>query len=128
MSDTAVQKTHQAVGDGGECQAVLKTEHGKGFRLVAEATYLSPAETTRSGSAGAAGLPLIAELERCDAFRVAAAYGIADWLLAEVASVALVAGKKQTLDIGAQKERKSIQRGLAASGSQNSLENSDPIA
>jgi DNA-binding winged helix-turn-helix (wHTH) protein len=33
---TAVQKARQAVGDDGEHQAVLQTEHGKGFRFVAE--------------------------------------------------------------------------------------------
>ncbi|MBW2694710.1 MAG: winged helix-turn-helix domain-containing protein [Deltaproteobacteria bacterium] len=34
----AVQKARQAVGDDGEQQAVLRTEHGHGFRFVAEAS------------------------------------------------------------------------------------------
>ena len=38
---TAVQKARQAVGDDGEHQTVLQTEHGKGFRFVAEVTDLS---------------------------------------------------------------------------------------
>jgi TolB-like protein/DNA-binding winged helix-turn-helix (wHTH) protein/Tfp pilus assembly protein PilF len=41
---TAVQKARQAVGDDGEHQAVLRTEHGKGFRFVAEVTDLSTPE------------------------------------------------------------------------------------
>jgi TolB-like protein/DNA-binding winged helix-turn-helix (wHTH) protein/Tfp pilus assembly protein PilF len=86
---TAVQKARQAVGDDGEHQAVLHTEHGKGFRFVAEVTDLSPPETTRSGSAGAVPMSLIAELKRRNVFRVAAAYGIVAWLLVEVASVVL---------------------------------------
>jgi TolB-like protein len=100
---TAVQKARQAVGDDGEHQAVLKTEHGKGFRFVAEVTDLSPPETAQPiqgtvqptpekdqpGSAGAAQMPLIAELKRRNVFRVAAAYGIVAWLLVEVASVVL---------------------------------------
>ncbi|MBW2691917.1 MAG: tetratricopeptide repeat protein [Deltaproteobacteria bacterium] len=45
---TAVQKARQAVGDDGEHQAVLKTEHGKGFRFVAEVTDLSEPETVVS--------------------------------------------------------------------------------
>jgi TolB-like protein/DNA-binding winged helix-turn-helix (wHTH) protein/Tfp pilus assembly protein PilF len=83
---TAVQKARQAVGDDGEHQAVLHTEHGKGFRFVAEVTDLSPPETAqpiqdtvqptpetdRPGSAGAAQIPLIAELKRRNVFRVAA--------------------------------------------------------
>ena len=51
---TAVQKARQAVGDDGEHQAVLQTEHGKGFRFVAEVTNLSAPEAalgTRDGSA-----------------------------------------------------------------------------
>jgi len=114
---TAVQKARQAVGDDGEHQAVLQTEHGKGFRFVAEVTDLTPRETdlsipeadtsvpeaaqptqgtaqptpetARPGSAGVAQLPLIAELKRRNVFRVAAAYGIVAWLLVEVASVVL---------------------------------------
>jgi TolB-like protein/Tfp pilus assembly protein PilF/DNA-binding winged helix-turn-helix (wHTH) protein len=42
---TAVQKARQAVGDDGEHQTVLHTEHGKGFRFVAEVTDLSEPET-----------------------------------------------------------------------------------
>ncbi len=38
---TAVQKARQAVGDDGEHQTVIHTEHGKGFRFVAEVTELS---------------------------------------------------------------------------------------
>jgi TolB-like protein/DNA-binding winged helix-turn-helix (wHTH) protein/Tfp pilus assembly protein PilF len=114
---TAVQKARQAVGDDGEHQAVLQTEHGKGFRFVAEVTDLTPwetdlsmpeadpsvpeaaqpnqgtapptPETNQPGSAGVAQLPLIAELKRRNVFRVAAAYGIVAWLLVEVASVVL---------------------------------------
>jgi TolB-like protein/DNA-binding winged helix-turn-helix (wHTH) protein/Flp pilus assembly protein TadD len=44
---TAVQKARQAVGDDGEHQAVLQTEHGKGFRFVAEVTDLSESETAQ---------------------------------------------------------------------------------
>ena len=88
---TAVQKARQAVGDDGEHQAVLQTEHGKGFRFVAEVTDLSPPETARSGSADAAQMPLIAELKRRNVFRVAVAYGIVAWLLVEMASVVLPA-------------------------------------
>jgi TolB-like protein/Flp pilus assembly protein TadD/DNA-binding winged helix-turn-helix (wHTH) protein len=102
---TAVQKARQAVGDDGEHQAVLHTEHGKGFRFVAEVTDLSTPETAqpiqdavqptpetdRPGSAGAAQIPLIAELKRRNVFRVAAAYGIVAWLLVEAASVVLPA-------------------------------------
>ena len=88
---TAVQKARQAVGDDGEHQAVLKTEHGKGFRFVAEVTDLSPPETASSGSTDAAPMPLIAELKRRNVFRVAAAYGIVAWLLVEMASVVLAA-------------------------------------
>jgi TolB-like protein/DNA-binding winged helix-turn-helix (wHTH) protein/Tfp pilus assembly protein PilF len=88
---TAVQKARQAVGDDGEHQAVLKTEHGKGFRFVAEVTDLSPPETASSGSTDAARIPLIAELKRRNVFRVAVAYGIVAWLLVEMASVVLPA-------------------------------------
>jgi DNA-binding winged helix-turn-helix (wHTH) protein len=102
---TAVQKARQVVGDDGEHQAVLHTEHGKGFRFVAEVTDLSPPETAqpiqdtaqptpetdRPVSAGAAQIPLIAELKRRNVFRVAAAYGIVAWLLVEAASVVLPA-------------------------------------
>jgi TolB-like protein len=42
---TAIQKARQAVGDDGEHQTVLHTEHGKGFRFVAEVTDLSEPET-----------------------------------------------------------------------------------
>ena len=42
---TAVQKARQAVGDDGEHQTVLHTEHGQGFRFVAEVTDLSEPET-----------------------------------------------------------------------------------
>jgi TolB-like protein/Tfp pilus assembly protein PilF len=93
---TAVQKARQAVGDDGEHQAVLQTEHGKGFRFVAEVTDLSPPETAqptpemdRPGSAGATQVSLLAELKRRNVFRVAATYGIVAWLLVEVASVVL---------------------------------------
>jgi TolB-like protein/cytochrome c-type biogenesis protein CcmH/NrfG len=41
---TAVQKARQAVGDDGDHQTVLHTEHGKGFRFVAEVTDLSTPE------------------------------------------------------------------------------------
>jgi len=89
------------VGDDGEHQAVIHTEHGKGFRFVAEVTDLLAAEMdlspqvpslpapTRSGSgsAGAAPISLVAELKRRNVFRVGAAYGIAAWLVVEVASV-----------------------------------------
>ncbi|MBW2694237.1 MAG: winged helix-turn-helix domain-containing protein, partial [Deltaproteobacteria bacterium] len=88
---TAVQKARQAVGDDGERQAVLKTEHGKGFRFVAEVTDLSPPESAPSGSASAAQMPLIAELKRRNVFRVGAAYAIVAWLLVEMASVVLPA-------------------------------------
>jgi TolB-like protein/DNA-binding winged helix-turn-helix (wHTH) protein/Tfp pilus assembly protein PilF len=86
---TAVQKARQAVGDDGESQAVLQTEHGKGFRFVAAVTDLSPPEAARSESAGVAQMPFIAELKRRNVFRVAAAYAIVAWLLVEVASVVL---------------------------------------
>jgi TolB-like protein/DNA-binding winged helix-turn-helix (wHTH) protein len=76
---TAVQKARQAVGDDGEHQAVLHTEHGKGFRFVAEVTDLSAPdtaqptpETARSESAGANRTPQIAKLKRLNVFRVAA--------------------------------------------------------
>ena len=88
---TAVQKARQAVGDDGEHQAVLQTEHGKGFRFVAEVTDLTPPETAGSGSAGAIQISLIAELKRRNVFRVAMAYGIVAWLLVEMASVVLPA-------------------------------------
>jgi TolB-like protein/DNA-binding winged helix-turn-helix (wHTH) protein/cytochrome c-type biogenesis protein CcmH/NrfG len=39
----AVQKARQAVGDDGEHQTVLRTEHGHGFRFVAEVS-ISPAQ------------------------------------------------------------------------------------
>ncbi len=42
-------------------------------------------------SAGAAQMSLISELKRRNVFRVAAAYGVVGWLLAEVASVVLPA-------------------------------------
>ncbi len=41
---TAVQKARQAVGDDGEHQMVIHTEHGKGFRFVAEVTEWSGAD------------------------------------------------------------------------------------
>jgi TolB-like protein/DNA-binding winged helix-turn-helix (wHTH) protein/lipoprotein NlpI len=44
---TAVQKARQAVGDDGEHQTVLHTEHGKGFRFIAEVTDLSEPETAQ---------------------------------------------------------------------------------
>jgi len=44
----AVQKARQAVGDDGEHQTVIHTEHGKGFRFVAEVADLSPAKTDDS--------------------------------------------------------------------------------
>jgi len=88
---TAVQKARQAVGDDGEHQTVLRTEHGKGFRFVAEVTDLSPPGNARPGSTGTIQAPLFAELKRRNVFRVAAAYGIVSWLLVEVASVVVPA-------------------------------------
>ena len=44
---TAVQKARQAVGDDGEHQTVLHTEHGKGFRFVAEVGDLSEPEAAQ---------------------------------------------------------------------------------
>ena len=44
---TAVQKARQAVGDDGEHQTVLHTEHGKGFRFIAEVTDLSEPEAAQ---------------------------------------------------------------------------------
>ncbi|MBW2542396.1 MAG: tetratricopeptide repeat protein, partial [Deltaproteobacteria bacterium] len=99
----AIQRARQAVGDDGEHQAVLQTEHGKGFRFVAEVIDLSPPETAepaqelalptpetdRPGPTGAAQSSLIAELKRRNVFRVAVAYGIVGWLLVEIASVVL---------------------------------------
>jgi TolB-like protein len=41
---TAVQKARRAVGDDGGHQAVLHTEHGKGFRFVAKISVLSTPE------------------------------------------------------------------------------------
>jgi TolB-like protein/DNA-binding winged helix-turn-helix (wHTH) protein len=41
---TAVQKARQAVGDDGEHQTVIHTEHGKGFRFVADVTERSGAD------------------------------------------------------------------------------------
>ncbi|MBW2494042.1 MAG: winged helix-turn-helix domain-containing protein [Deltaproteobacteria bacterium] len=86
---TAVQKARQAVGDDGGHQAVIHTEHGKGFRFVAEVTDLSGPEKVRSEATGATQLPFIAELKRRNVFRVAVAYGIVAWLLVEIASVVL---------------------------------------
>jgi len=114
---TAVQKARHAVGDDGEHQAVLQTEHGKGFRFVAKVTDLSAPKadrsapesafsvaeaaqpnaeatrptpaTDRSEPAGSAQTSLFAELKRRNVFRVGAAYGIVGWLLVEVASVVL---------------------------------------
>jgi len=40
----AVQKARQAVGDDGEHQAVIHTQHGRGFRFVAELTGLAEPE------------------------------------------------------------------------------------
>jgi TolB-like protein/Tfp pilus assembly protein PilF len=37
----AVQKARQALGDDGEHQAMLRTEHGRGFRFVAEVALVS---------------------------------------------------------------------------------------
>jgi TolB-like protein/DNA-binding winged helix-turn-helix (wHTH) protein/Tfp pilus assembly protein PilF len=85
----AVRKLREAVGDDGERQAVLQTEHGRGFRFVAEVTDLSPPETAGSESAEVARMPILAELKRRNVFRVAAAYAIVAWLLVEVASVVL---------------------------------------
>jgi TolB-like protein/DNA-binding winged helix-turn-helix (wHTH) protein/Flp pilus assembly protein TadD len=58
-----VQKARQAVGDDGERQAVLRTEHGHGFRFVAEVTDVAtPAAaapvpvTSRARIAALAGL------------------------------------------------------------------------
>ncbi len=65
---TAVQKARQAVGDDGEHQTVLQTEHGKGFRFIAEVTDLSEPETAQ---------PKPASFRT----RVAAAAGIAALLL-----------------------------------------------
>ena len=48
---TAVQKARQAVGDDGEHQTVLHTEHGKGFRFIAEVTNLSEPETAQPAPA-----------------------------------------------------------------------------
>jgi len=86
---TAVQKARQAVGDDGGHQAVIHTEHGKGFRFVAEVTDLSPLEAIGAGATGTTQLRLIDELKRRNVFRVAAAYGIVAWLLVEIASVVL---------------------------------------
>jgi len=86
---TAVQKARQAVGDDGGHQAVIHTEHGKGFRFVAEVIDFSAPDEARPGPAGAPQMPLIAELKRRNVFRVAAAYGIVAWLLVEIASVVL---------------------------------------
>ena len=43
-----VQKARKAVGDDGEQQAVLRTEHGRGFRFVAEVSVLpAPGATSQ---------------------------------------------------------------------------------
>ena len=58
----AVRKARQAVGDDGESQAVLRTEHGRGFRFVADLS-VSPVvdaalpTTTRSRTARASTSP-----------------------------------------------------------------------
>ena len=79
---TAVQKARQAVGDDGEHQTVLHTEHGKGFRFIAEVTNLSEPETAQ---------PAPARFRT----RIAAVAGIAALLL----GVALVwLSQRQTTD------------------------------
>jgi TolB-like protein/DNA-binding winged helix-turn-helix (wHTH) protein/Tfp pilus assembly protein PilF len=50
---TAVQKARQAVGDDGEHQALIHTEHGRGFRFVAEVTDLAGSEEAQSKPASA---------------------------------------------------------------------------
>ncbi|MFB3111479.1 MAG: tetratricopeptide repeat protein [Gemmatimonadales bacterium] len=66
----AVEKARQAVGDDGEHQTVLRTEHGRGFRFVAEVSVAPPPEaalptTTRArtrfaAATGVAALLLVA--------------------------------------------------------------------
>jgi len=62
----AVLKARQAVGDDGEHQAVIRTEHGKGFRFVAEISIAPAPEVTAQPPAshrarwlGAAGLAVL---------------------------------------------------------------------
>ena len=55
----AVQKARQIVGDDGERQAVLRTEHGRGFRFVAETSPLGDAPgSTADPSASRRWMPL----------------------------------------------------------------------
>jgi TolB-like protein/tetratricopeptide (TPR) repeat protein len=50
-----VQKARQAVGDDGERQAVLRTEHGHGFRFVAEVSVVPETETVPPSVGAARG-------------------------------------------------------------------------
>jgi TolB-like protein/Flp pilus assembly protein TadD len=59
----AVQKARQAVGDDGERQAVLRTEHGRGFQFVAQVSVMPAADAdpsspirSRASLAAAAGV------------------------------------------------------------------------
>ncbi len=48
----AVRKAREAVGDDGEQQAVLRTEHGRGFRFVAEVSVVPAPEAAPQPSPG----------------------------------------------------------------------------
>ncbi|MHC4180131.1 MAG: winged helix-turn-helix domain-containing protein, partial [Planctomycetota bacterium] len=66
----AMRKAREAVGDDGEHQAVLHTEHGRGFRFVADVSVATAPVATRlahtgfrirwSAAAGVATLLLVA--------------------------------------------------------------------
>ena len=48
----AVRKAREAVGDDGDLQAVLRTQHGHGFRFVAEVSVESAADAEAAPSTG----------------------------------------------------------------------------
>ena len=54
----AVQKARQAVGDDGEQQTVLHTEHGHGFRFIAEVSVLPAADALPATSSGPTPTPV----------------------------------------------------------------------
>jgi DNA-binding winged helix-turn-helix (wHTH) protein len=56
---TAVQKARRAVGDDGGHQAVLHTEHGKGFRFAAEASVVAGAEAAPAPLSKESSIPVL---------------------------------------------------------------------
>jgi TolB-like protein/DNA-binding winged helix-turn-helix (wHTH) protein/cytochrome c-type biogenesis protein CcmH/NrfG len=76
----AVQKARQVVDDDGERQAVLQTEHGRGFRFVADVSLVRDSPESAPAPSPKPMLPRAPR--RWTPLRIAAAAGVAALLLA----------------------------------------------